>query len=272
MAKIETLRYARPQYGGGAATAESDGHGEQTGRLARDPDLLDVLASGHPAAFATDTRERLVFWNRGATDLLGRTSDEALGRHCWDVIGGRDVFGNRFCYGNCPVAASLRAGESVRGFELTLQGCGPRPLLTHVTILRIPSVRPDLYTIVHILNPVQESSRLARVLERLGATPVDGAAKAVSPAEPEDLPAPPQLTTREREVLRWVAAGLQNKEIAQTLDLSLATVRNHIHNILEKLGVHSKLEAVSLAFRNGWVPRSTPPAEPTNGPLRGCLR
>jgi DNA-binding NarL/FixJ family response regulator len=50
-----------------------------------------------------------------------------------------------------------------------------------------------------------------------------------------------------------VAAGLQNKEIAQKLGISLATVRNHIHNILEKLDVHSKLEAVSLAFRQGWV-------------------
>ena len=40
------------------------------------------------------------------------------------------------------------------------------------------------------------------------------------------------------------------------LDLSLATVRNHIHNILEKLDVHSKLEAVSLAFRQGWVGQS----------------
>jgi DNA-binding NarL/FixJ family response regulator len=63
------------------------------------------------------------------------------------------------------------------------------------------------------------------------------------------------LTAREREVLGWMAAGLQNKEIAQKLELSLATVRNHIHNTLEKLEVHSKLEAVSLAFRNGWVDR-----------------
>lgn len=241
----------------------------------RDPDLLDVLACGDPPAFATDSRERLVFWNRGAADLLGRTSDEALGRHCWEVIGGRDVFGNRFCYGNCPVAASLRAGEPVRGFELTLPAPGQRPLLTQVTILRIPSVRPDLYTIVHILNPVQESSRLARILERLGATPVRGDQTPPALGEVDQSGAPPLLTAREREVLQWVAGGLQNKEIAQTLDLSLATVRNHIHNILEKLDVHSKLEAVSLAFRNGWVSRAAaaaPAPDPPAVAARGCLR
>jgi DNA-binding NarL/FixJ family response regulator len=56
-----------------------------------------------------------------------------------------------------------------------------------------------------------------------------------------------------------MAEGLQNKEIAQRLEISVATVRNHVHNLLEKLGVHSKLEAISLAYRAGWVPRSSQP-------------
>lgn len=68
----------------------------------------------------------------------------------------------------------------------------------------------------------------------------------------------PPLTPRETEVLHHVAAGLQNKEVAQKLHLSLATVRNHVHSILTKLGVHSKLEAVSLSFRNGWIPAAEP--------------
>lgn len=73
------------------------------------------------------------------------------------------------------------------------------------------------------------------------------------------LAAPP-LTPRETEVLHQVAAGLPNKEVARNLGLSLATVRNHVHNILVKLGVHSKLEAVSLSFRNGWIPEAEPTA------------
>ena len=71
-------------------------------------------------------------------------------------------------------------------------------------------------------------------------------------------PAAPPLTPRETEVLHHVAAGLQNKEVARNLGLSLATVRNHVHNVLVKLGVHSKLEAVSLSFRNGWIPEAEP--------------
>ena len=63
----------------------------------------------------------------------------------------------------------------------------------------------------------------------------------------------PPLTPRQRDVLRLIATGLQNKEIATELGLSLATVRNHVHAILDSLGLHSKLEAVALAFRSGWV-------------------
>jgi DNA-binding CsgD family transcriptional regulator len=230
-------------------------------------DLLEILSAGHPAAFASDSRERIVFWNRGAAELFGRGPDDALGRHCWEIVGGRDVFGNRFCYGNCTVASSLRAGEAVRGFEMRVPANGRGPTLAHVTILRIPSIRPDLFSIVHILEPVEESSRLARVLETLGGEAASAASgPRASSAEPEPPPAPP-LTAREREVLGWIARGRQNKEIAQTLDLSLATVRNHIHNILEKLGLHSKLEAVSMAFRNGWVHQ-----EPTDVVDRGDPR
>ena len=61
------------------------------------------------------------------------------------------------------------------------------------------------------------------------------------------------LTRREREVLGLLAEGCGNKEIAARLGLRLNTVRNHVQNVLVKLGVHSKLEAVSAATRRGLV-------------------
>jgi NarL family two-component system response regulator LiaR len=53
-----------------------------------------------------------------------------------------------------------------------------------------------------------------------------------------------QLTPREREVLNLIARGLDNRTIAEHLGVSLATARGHVQNILEKLGVHSKLQAM----------------------------
>ena len=62
------------------------------------------------------------------------------------------------------------------------------------------------------------------------------------------------LTARELGVLRLVAQGLGNKEIAAELGISRNTVKYHLASVLTKLGVHSRTEAVSLALRTGLVP------------------
>jgi two-component system NarL family response regulator len=60
---------------------------------------------------------------------------------------------------------------------------------------------------------------------------------------------PPKLTDRELEVLRLVARGLNNRDIAKQLFISENTVKNHVRNILEKLQLHSRMEAVMYAVR-----------------------
>jgi DNA-binding NarL/FixJ family response regulator len=58
-----------------------------------------------------------------------------------------------------------------------------------------------------------------------------------------------RLTDRELEVLRLVATGMNNREIAKQLVISENTVKNHVRNILEKLQLHSRMEAVMYAVR-----------------------
>ena len=62
-----------------------------------------------------------------------------------------------------------------------------------------------------------------------------------------------QLTRREREVLQALSEGLTNKEIAERLHMSVDTERTHMMNILSKLGVHSRLQALLFAARYGLV-------------------
>jgi len=59
------------------------------------------------------------------------------------------------------------------------------------------------------------------------------------------------LTPRELEILELLAEGLPQKEIARRLVLSSRTVARHIEHILGKLGVHSRAQAVALAYRHG---------------------
>jgi len=72
--------------------------------------------------------------------------------------------------------------------------------------------------------------------------------KQMSRADRTQVPTP-RLTDRELEVLRYVAQGLNNREIAKQLFISENTVKNHVRNILEKLQLHSRMEAVMYAVR-----------------------
>ena len=62
-----------------------------------------------------------------------------------------------------------------------------------------------------------------------------------------------ELTPREREVLEALAEGLDGKDIAEKLNISVPTERNHVASILAKLGVHSRLQALVFALRHGVV-------------------
>ena len=68
------------------------------------------------------------------------------------------------------------------------------------------------------------------------------------------IPAPifPELTDREREILALISQGLKNSEIAGRLVLSPKTVRNHVSNILGKLQVADRTEAILRARDAGW--------------------
>jgi DNA-binding NarL/FixJ family response regulator len=62
-----------------------------------------------------------------------------------------------------------------------------------------------------------------------------------------------RLSPREREILQLMVDGLEPPEVAERLGISPATLRTHVYNILKKLGVHSKTQAVLLAVRQGRV-------------------
>ncbi len=69
------------------------------------------------------------------------------------------------------------------------------------------------------------------------------------PDSAADIP----LTPRELEVLRQVAAGLKNRQIAERLALTEQTVKNHLSRIMHKLGVPNRTHAVTFAVRQGWL-------------------
>jgi DNA-binding NarL/FixJ family response regulator len=99
--------------------------------------------------------------------------------------------------------------------------------------------------------------QLAAAIRKL----LEGQSAPVTPALPPRLLRDPSvdlrvrtLSAREREILGLLVSGHSNRHIAEECYLSLNTVRTHVQNVLVKLGVHSKLEAVAFALEHNVVP------------------
>jgi NarL family two-component system response regulator LiaR len=107
----------------------------------------------------------------------------------------------------------------------------------------------------YLLKDVQPD-RLAQAIREAnqGRGIIDTAAAQalISASQAEQMPEF-ELTPREREILGLMVSGKTNKQIAESLTLSLGTVRFHISNILSKMGVSNRTEAVSLALQNNLV-------------------
>ena len=97
-----------------------------------------------------------------------------------------------------------------------------------------------------------ESPLAPAVLRRLITRFLDEPAPRSPPA---DDPRLAQLSARETEVLRLVARGLSNAEIADALTVSPATVKTHVASLLHKLGVRARIQAAVIAFETGLVSR-----------------
>ncbi len=211
-------------------------------------DPLDVIARAGAAAFATDEKGRIAIWNKGAQKMLGYPASQALGKSCHEIICGRDVFGNRFCDRQCALTFMVERHESVRHFELDVRAESGEIMAANFSIVVLPGPRTGQYTLVHFLEKVdrhrEASALIRRILTEQPAPPVSG--PAIGGVQ---SPSPPLLTSREMQILRLLAEGTSTRDIAGTLFISVTTTRNHVQNILRKLDVHSKLEAVSLALR-----------------------
>jgi DNA-binding NarL/FixJ family response regulator len=95
------------------------------------------------------------------------------------------------------------------------------------------------------------SERAERAIAERAAAPAKAPDSA--PGRAGQGPGDKDITTREREVLRLLAAGYSNREIARALFVAEGTVKNHVSNILGKLGVRDRTRAVLKAVERGYV-------------------
>lgn len=201
-----------------------------------------LVASTATAAFASTLDGRIVAWNAAAGRLLGHDSESAIGRSCSKLLGGIDVFGNRFCGPNCPVRSMARRGEAVHEFEMTVRDASLHAIRVLLASLVLPGRTGESPCVVHLLRPIREGQTRGAVYQPR-ESPLEAACG--PPASSADA----RLTSRELDVLRLLRQGIATEEVASVLGISAKTVRNHIQNSFGKLGAHNRLEALSVARR-----------------------
>jgi DNA-binding NarL/FixJ family response regulator len=146
-------------------------------------------------------------------------------------------------------AAEFRANDEEREIlALLAEGLDARAVAAQMSmsysnvLLRLQSLLDKLE--IHTTSPEGEHWRASRA----PFEPI--------PVRENAAPFPREsLTAREREVLAYMADGLDNRAIADKLVVSYATVRSHVQNILEKLDAHSRIEAVVFARERGLLDR-----------------
>ncbi len=196
------------------------------------------------ALVGIDENGTIVLWNSAAAALLGRSEADALGRPCHEVLAGRTPSGSHLCMPGCAIQKSCAQFRAPRRFEIVIA----HPDGTDLWLDAVTCVVADERGRPVALHLLCESVA-ARHLKRIA----DGMPRERQPSPPKPvLPAIP-LTGRERDVLRLLAQGLRTAAIAAELQLAPATVRNHVGNLLQKLGAHSRAEAVVLALQRGLI-------------------
>jgi PAS domain S-box-containing protein len=217
--------------------------------------LIQMLAHTADGAFVIDGEQRIIYWNKAAQEILGYTSDEVVGRTCFEIMGGCNDQGQVVCRHHCLVATTAIAGEEVTNYDICMRAKSDRLCWINISILTFSANADGNPVVVHLFRDITEkkqNEQLTRQILKVAHQLHEEAIPPVTPSIPSNSHLK-DLTDREREVLFLLVQGLSTRDIAQSLSISSFTVRNHVQNILNKLNVHSRLEAVTYALEHGFV-------------------
>ena len=198
-------------------------------------------------SLAVVDREYRIIWVR--EPLAGESQDRMIGRRCYTVFGD----GENHCGPSCPVAPVLAGGQPVRTERRFIDPRG-RERWREARAFPIVDNQGRLIYVARISFDITQrkegEARRRRNREALEQSihRLDRLQLSQSPFQPGPDAA---LSPRELEVLRLLAQGANNPQLARLLGISVNTVKRHVGNIFNKLGVGDRTQAAVWAARNG---------------------
>lgn len=207
-----------------------------------------------PACLTTTGTERFVQTNGAFTELTGYTSEETVGRTNTELA----MWASREDTAKLEAATEGKGGFRDLELHLKTKAGEARTILGSAALIRLDGGEGWLKLFYDITERKQNEEQLHQAIREVMSDTawfsqqvMERLARVRSGAT--DLKPMVELTNRERQVLGYVAKGLNNQQIAKELNLATQTVRNYIAVVYDKLGVNSRAEAVVWARTRGIV-------------------
>jgi DNA-binding CsgD family transcriptional regulator len=181
----------------------------------------------------------VVYMNARAETLLQVATPSALGRPCHEIVSGVDEDGKNWCAEHCPVNQMVDTDEEVEPYTIRIANGDKKDHWVQMLVIPFESKEVGGVCLAHCAFNVDRTHLIESYLDRVAArTPLN--------VDREFDIDKSRLSKREREVLEHLVEDENLYSIAEKLNVSYYTVRNHVQHILGKMGVHSTLEAVAL--------------------------
>ena len=210
-------------------------------------ELFEILEETADAAFCVNQQGEIRSWNGAAEKLFGYSASEAIGKSCYGLLQCRSTLGTKFCtrefYARQVIAEHCR----IPNFDLEVTVRSGRRIWVDLSTLVFKDGRTHTRLIVHLSRNITERKHNEDLLHTM--LQLSKQIIAVSDGNRIGHLAPvSSLSDQEQSILRLFSEGKNSIEIARTLGISLQTLRNHLHHVNEKLGTHSRLQAVMHAM------------------------
>jgi PAS domain S-box-containing protein len=214
-------------------------------------DLYDMLQGAGDAIFVVDQSGLIRFSNADAKRLLGWSAAEVLQQECATVLDGCDSAGARLCTQDCALLEITRRNTHVSAFDANVKTTSGTRKWVNVSII-VAQVKGERL-VIHLLRDIDSQKHIAALTKeitvlagRLAGQPAERLLEPVRAQAPTV-----DLTPQERKILCSLSRGVSTAGIGRELNVTPATVRNHVQHILRKLRVHTRLQAVLRAAREG---------------------
>lgn len=216
-------------------------------------EIFELVEGTADAAFALDPQGAVMAWNKAAEKIFGLSKNEAIGKHCREVVKGMDECGHA-CNENCTIRQRAQNRQLINNYDLQVQTKNKREWY-NFSIMIVHESKSTQPCTIHIARPADLRKRfeiLMRdfVVQQTSLSDVNVTEILSAKNTPTNNV---DLSKREIEILKYLAKGVKTSELADKLFISRTTVNNHIQHILKKLNAHSRLEAIRRAEQAGLI-------------------